>query len=122
MPGVTVDGMDVFAVFDAASEAIARARRDEGPSLVECKTERYYGHFDGDAALYRTKAELEAAKKRDCILHFERTVLQEKWLSEAALRMIKIRSEETVREAVRFAEDSPWPKPEECLDDVYVSY
>src|SRR5712675_134109 len=67
MPGVTVDGLDVLAVYEAAGEAIARARRGEGPSLIECKTYRYYGHFEGDTITYRTKEELAAFMERDAI-------------------------------------------------------
>src|SRR5258706_9389436 len=67
MPGVTVDGLDVLAVHEAAGEAIARARRGEGPSLIECKTYRYYGHFEGDTVTYRTKEEVEAHRTRDAI-------------------------------------------------------
>src|SRR3984893_341705 len=67
MPGVTVDGLNVFAVYEAAGEAIARARRGEGPSLIECKTYRYHGHFEGDTITYRTKEELAAFMERDAI-------------------------------------------------------
>src|SRR5438874_3001450 len=67
MPGVTVDGLNVLAVYEAAGEAIARARRGEGPSLIECKTYRYYGHFEGDAITYRTKEELASFMARDPI-------------------------------------------------------
>lgn len=67
MPGVTVDGLNVLAVYEAAGEAIARARRGEGPSLIECKTYRYYGHFEGDTITYRTKEELAAFMERDAI-------------------------------------------------------
>src|SRR5947209_14796109 len=67
MPGVSVDGLDVLAVYEAAGEAIARARRGEGPSLIECKTYRYYGHFEGDAITYRTKEELASFMARDPI-------------------------------------------------------
>src|SRR5437899_4135245 len=67
MPGVTVDGLNVLAVYEAAGEAIARARRGEGPSLIECKTYRYYGHFEGDTITYRNKEEVEAHRTRDAI-------------------------------------------------------
>src|SRR5207253_9076862 len=67
MPGVSVDGLDVFAVYEAAGEDISRARRGEGPSLIECKTYRYYGHFEGDAITYRTKEELASYLERDPI-------------------------------------------------------
>src|SRR5215470_15640678 len=75
MPGVTVDGLDVFAVYEAASEAVARARRGEGPSLIECKTYRYHGHFEGDTQMYRTKTEMEAFRARDPLLTLRRSLL-----------------------------------------------
>src|SRR2546422_2339045 len=67
IPGIVVDGLDVFAVYEAAGEAVARARRGEGPTLIEAKTYRYYGHFEGDTILYRTKEELDAYRQRDPI-------------------------------------------------------
>src|SRR3981081_585235 len=76
MPGVTVDGLNVFAVYEAAGEAIARARRGEGPSLIECKTYRYYGHFEGDTVMYRTKDELEFYRGRDPILGLRRVLME----------------------------------------------
>src|SRR5438477_10441995 len=75
MPGVTVDGLNVFAVYEAAGEAIARGRRGEGPSLIECKTYRYYGHFEGDAILYRTKEEEESYRTRDPISAMRQTLV-----------------------------------------------
>jgi pyruvate dehydrogenase E1 component alpha subunit len=122
MSGITVDGSDVFTVGQAAGEAISNLRREGGPSLLECKTYRYYGHFVGDAGQYRTKSEVEEARKNDCILRFEAKVLKEGWLTEEILQEIRAQSLESVQESVRFAEDSPWPRPEERLDDLFVSY
>jgi pyruvate dehydrogenase E1 component alpha subunit len=122
IPGVTVDGCDVFAVFDAAGTAVARAREEKTPTLLECKTYRYYGHYVGDTASYRTKEELEEYKRKDCILHFEKRVLAEGWLDRAALDRIKEQSIKLVDEAVAFAESSPDPKPEDVLNDVYANY
>src|SRR5437899_7917388 len=76
MPGVTVDGLDVLAVYEAAGEAIARARRGEGPSLIECKTYRYHGHFEGDTMTYRTKDELAFYRGRDSILGLRRFIVE----------------------------------------------
>lgn len=120
--GATVDGTDVFAVAEAAGEAIARARSDKRPSLLECVTYRYHGHFVGDAGLYRTKAEIEAAKQHDCIQLFEEKVLQNRWLTEEVLRQIRAQSVKTVKDALGFAESSPLPQPEDCLDDLFVHY
>lgn len=120
--GITVDGMDVFAVYEAAGEVVARARRDRSPSLVECKTYRYYGHFVGDASTYRSKEEVEEYRQRDCIVAFERKVLQEGWLDQTMLGAIKKQSLNAVDDAVAFAEASPLPEPDECCEDVYVNY
>ena len=73
MPGVVVDGHDFFAVFEAAGEAIARARAGGGPTLLECKVNRYYGHFEGDQQTYRGANEVEeTAPRRDCLTQFRR--------------------------------------------------
>ena len=122
LPGVTVDGSDVFEVLDAAGEAIDRARKDNTPTLLECKTYRYYGHFVGDAGLYRTKEEVEEQRRKDCILRFENRVLDEGWLERGVLGQLKQESVNLISEAIAFAENSPFPKPEDCADDVYVSY
>ena len=122
MPGVTVDGTNVFHVMEAAGEAISRARKEHRPSLLEFITYRYHGHFVGDAGGYRTKQEVEAHKQQDCIVHFERKCLEEGWLSESDMQAIKKRSQETVSEAVQFAESSPLPEPDACREDVYIRY
>ena len=122
MPGVLVDGTDLFAVYEAAGEAIARARRGEGPSLVETKAFRYYGHFQGDAITYRTEADLASYRARDPIEQFRKRVLERGLVSEAELAEIDAGATQTVDEAVHYAEQSPYPAVEECLTDVYVSY
>lgn len=122
MPGVVVDGQDVFAVFEAAGEAFRRARAGEGPTLLECQTYRYYGHFEGDSIKYRTREEEARFKERDCIDRFRDAVLSQDLLSEADLVAIDQRAQEVIVDAVKFAEESPLPEPEECLDDVYASY
>jgi pyruvate dehydrogenase E1 component alpha subunit len=122
MPGVVVDGQDVFAVFEAAGEALRRARSGQGPTLLECQTYRYYGHFEGDALKYRTREEEAHYKSRDCLNRFRETVLSQNILSEADLDAIDAGAQKAIAEAVQFAEESPSPKVEECLEDVYVSY
>jgi pyruvate dehydrogenase E1 component alpha subunit len=122
MPGVVVDGQDVFAVFEAAGEAVRRARAGEGPTLLECQTYRYFGHFEGDELRYRTREEEARFKERDCIMRFREAVLSQNLLSEADLVAIDQRAQEVIVDAVKFAEESPLPEPEECLDDVYASY
>jgi len=122
MPGVTVDGQDVFAVWEAASAAVRRARRGEGPSLIECKTYRYYGHHQGDNPLrYRTQEEEEVARKRDCIKHFRDQVIHEGLLKTAELDAIAESNHALLDEAVAFAESSPLPDPAELYTNVFVS-
>ncbi len=122
MPGVTVDGLDVLAVYEAAGEAIARARRGEGPSLIECKTYRYYGHFEGDTTTYRTKEELASYRERDPILKL-RHMLEERGIATAAsLDTIDQRVKERIDDAWCYAESAPYPVPEEALTDVYTNY
>ena len=121
-PGITVDGDDVFAVLEAAGEAIARARKDRVPTLLECKTYRYYGHFVGDAGSYRTQKEVEEHRKNDCILRFEKRVIEEEWLDKSTIEKIKQESIHLVEDAVSFAEKSAFPALQECSEDVYVSY
>lgn len=122
MPGVVVDGMDVFAVYEATCEAAARARAGQGPTLIEAKTYRFYGHFEGDAIKYRTKEEEANFRARDPIPVFRQRVLAEKLVSLTELKEIGEKVEVNITDAVTFAEASPYPKPEECLADVYVSY
>lgn len=123
IPGVRVDGKDIVAVYQAAKEALERARNGEGPSLIECVTYRNYGHFEGDAQTY--KAEAEKAKQlneKDAIVQFKKFVLEQNLLSEADINSLEQKVEQEIEEAVKFGEDSPYPDPTELLKDVYVSY
>ena len=122
MPGVTVDGLDVFAVYEAAGEAIARARRGEGPSLIECKTYRYFGHFEGDAVLYRTKEEEESYHARDPITAMRRTLVDRGIAEGAELDDIDKKIHDSIELAWEFGEAAPYPIPEDALTDVYVKY
>jgi pyruvate dehydrogenase E1 component alpha subunit len=122
MPGFAVDGTDLFAVVEAAEEAIARARRGEGPTLIEAKAFRYYGHFQGDNLSYFTEEERARNRERDPIQGFRKRVLDRGLLSEAELAGVEARAEETVAEAVRLAREAPYPTAEALLTDVYVSY
>jgi pyruvate dehydrogenase E1 component alpha subunit len=122
MPGVTVDGQDVMAVWSAAVEAVGRARSGAGPSLIECKTYRYYGHHQGDdTRRYRTKEEEDAARGRDCIRRFRQQVLRDGSLSSEELDAIDKKNKEKIDLAVIFAEQSPLPNPAELYTDVLVA-
>jgi TPP-dependent pyruvate/acetoin dehydrogenase alpha subunit len=123
MPGVQVDGMDVFAVYDAAGEAVKRARAGEGPSFLELKTYRYHGHFHADVPeKYRTKEEEAEWKARDAIKSFEKRVTEQRLMSEADLKGIRDAIEKEISEAVDFGLSSPMPPLEELYADVYVDY
>ena len=121
MPGVTVDGQDVFAVWEAAVAAAGRARKGEGPSLIECMTYRYYGHHQGDDPLrYRTREEEQAARARDCIQRFRKQMVDQGALRTEEMDTIDARNCKKIDEAVAFAEASPLPQPADLFTDVYV--
>ena len=122
-PGVAVDGNDVLAVWQAAGEAVRRARRGGGPTLLECKTYRFCGHHEGDpiCGVYRTEEELTAWKKRCPIAHFRRLLLEQvPGITAEELDAIDRHMEQEVQEAVRFGESSPWPDPATIHDHLYA--
>jgi len=121
MPGVSVDGNDVLAVRQSASDAVARARRGEGPTLLENKTYRLRGHFEGDPQKYRDQAEVaEWKEKNDPLVRFATILRKKKVLTSELQREIDVEVEKELKEAVLFAEESEWPRPEEALDDLWV--
>jgi acetoin:2,6-dichlorophenolindophenol oxidoreductase subunit alpha len=120
MPGETVDGMDVLAVNRAASRLIARARAGEGPSFLECRTYRFVGHFTAEKALgirYRTDAEIEQWRQKDPLVTFP-AVLRERGIDPAP---IDEEVEAQLDEAIAFARESAFPRPEEALDGMYAT-
>ena len=121
MPGVVVDGMDVMAVYEAAGEAIERARKGDGPTLVECKTYRYYDHVGirGMGMNYRTDEELEAWKKRDAIESFENRLMQLGLMSKKQIKAVHDNVLKDIEEAITFANESPYPDASDLLDNVY---
>jgi acetoin:2,6-dichlorophenolindophenol oxidoreductase subunit alpha len=122
MPGMIVDGMDVIAVYEAAGEAIARARRGDGPSFLECKTYRFYNHH-GIANLglkYRTDDEVNEAKKRDPIFTFEDRVVKAKLLTKKKLEATWTEQRQAIAESIEFADASPLPEPSQMMADVYT--
>ena len=122
IPGVTVDGMDVIAVHEAAGKAVARARAGEGPTLLECKTYRYYGHFEGDGQSYKTKEEVQRYRDRDPLRVFRGQAEKAGWISSAEMDAIDAKAAAEIQEAVAYAESSPQPRLEDTFTDVYVSY
>ena len=123
MPGVSVDGLDLFDVYEKAGSAIALARAGEGPTLLECKTYRFYGHHEGDAQGYRTQEEIEEYRKNHCVIkNFRTHTIHESLLTNDELDAIDKKVADTIEAAVKYAADSPWPKLDEVTDDVYVNY
>ena len=123
MPGVVVDGMDVFEVYEAAGEAIARARAGEGPTFLELKTYRYHGHFHADdPKKYRKPDEEENYHERDALKNFEKRVTGQKLMSAKKLKSIRDSIEQEMLDAVEFALESPMPDVDALYSDVYVNY
>ncbi len=120
IPGIVVDGMDVMAVYEAAGEAVARARRGEGPTLIEAKTYRFRGHFEGDSGTYRPKEEIEEWLKRDPLKSFKEKLLEMKLLTEKKADEIDQEMLAEIDQAVKFAQESPFPEPEETLENVFA--
>jgi TPP-dependent pyruvate/acetoin dehydrogenase alpha subunit len=118
-PGITVDGNDVVAVYRVCYEARERARQGYGPTLVECKTYRWYGHSEIDPAKYRRPEEVEYWKARDPIPHMERYLRDRGLWDDVWKQQITAEINQEIDEAVQFAENSPYPEPEEALDHVY---
>ncbi len=119
MPGVTVDGNDVIAVYRATTEAVRRAREGGGPTLVDAVTCRLHGHYEGDPQAYRTAQELERARSDDPISRFERQLFADGILDDDRKRRILDEIDREVEAAVRFAESSDVPDPSEASDFVY---
>src|ERR687896_1131148 len=117
--GVSINGNDVLAVYQATQGALARARKGEGPTLIECKTYRWHGHSEHDKAFYRTKEELAMWKSRDPIPTFTTYLQGLHELTDEKIQEIEARVAATIDDAVRFAEDSPDPAPEEAVTDLY---
>ena len=122
IPGIVVDGLDLFAVYEAAGEAIARARRGEGPTLIEAKTYRFYGHFQGDTITYRTDEEVLRYRERDPIAGLKKYIKDHKVATEEELDAIDARVVADLDRAWLDAQAAPWPEPAEALTDVYVRY
>jgi len=122
MPGVEVDGQDVVAVKQATDAAVARAREGDGPSLLEIRTFRYVGHSMSDAAsgTYRSKEELDASRQRDPIVLLETRMRELGMLDDAGVQQIEAAVAAEIADAVKFAEESPEPEPEQLWADVYA--
>jgi pyruvate dehydrogenase E1 component alpha subunit len=120
MPSFQVDGMSCETVHEAIASAAERARKGEGPTLLEMKTYRYRGHSMSDPAKYRTKEEVEEYKRLDPIEQVITTMKENGWLDDKGIEAMEKKVEDLVNECVKFAEESPFPDPEELYKDVYA--
>jgi pyruvate dehydrogenase E1 component alpha subunit len=120
MPSDKIDGMTPELVHEGVARAVKRARDGEGPTLLEMKTYRYKGHSVSDPQKYRSKDEVEEYKNQDPITKVAKTILDNKYASEADLKAIDDKINAIVEASVKFAEESPWPDDSEVLKDVYI--
>lgn len=120
IPCGPVEGMDPVAVYEGVSKAVDRARKGEGPSLLEINTYRYKGHSMSDAQHYRTKDEVAEYQKIDPITTCKEVILSKGYATENELASIDQRVKDRVNECVQFAEESPFPKAEELYQNVYT--
>jgi pyruvate dehydrogenase E1 component alpha subunit len=120
MPGVRVDGMDVLEVYGAVTAAAARARENEGPSLIEAVTYRFRGHSMSDPAEYRSRREERIWQERDPIKNMRRRMLHDGRANDAKLDAIEQEVAAVIEDAVKFAEESPEPSIDEIGKHVYV--
>jgi len=123
LPGITVDGTDFFAVYEAAGEIIRRAREGGGPALLECKMVRFHGHFEGDAQTYRGAGELDDIRaNHDCLKKFAAQVIPAGVISVAEMQAIDKAVLALIEGAVAQAKAAPLPTEADLTTDVYVSY
>ncbi len=119
MPGVVVDGNDVFEVDKAFKKAMARAKKGDGPTLIECKTYRWFGHWTGDPEVYRSRKDVEEWKAKCPIQRLEKYMLDEKIMDEAGIKKSHRDVADLIDQAEEFAMNSPEPDPAKVMDNVY---
>jgi len=119
IPGLTVDGNDLMAVYEAVSETAKHIRAGKGPALIEIKATRWKGHFEGDPQHYRTPEEMAEMKKKDGIPRFEKELLDQGIATEADFESARKRAQEALREAIEFEQKSDYPPLEEIYTDLY---
>ena len=118
MPGVRVDGMDVLEVYKATQEAVERAKKGEGPTLIECDTYRKYGHFEGDEQKVKSPDDRNADK--NATVEFRKQAIEEGWLTEEEADDIEKTAEQAVEDAVKFADESELPDEDSLYKDVFA--
>ncbi len=122
IPGISIDGQNIVEVYEAAGEAIERAREGGGPTLIEARTYRFYGHSLGDREEYRTRDEVEEWRAhRDPIKLFRAYLAERQWLGDKEDEAVHEQAKSEIASAVRFAEESPFPTPDAALTDVVES-
>ncbi|NOX96948.1 MAG: pyruvate dehydrogenase (acetyl-transferring) E1 component subunit alpha [Nitrospirae bacterium] len=121
MPGEIVDGMNVLEVKEVVAKAVRRARKGDGPSLIECKTYRYYGHSRSDPRVYRTREEEAEWKKKDPVESFKKKLLEEDVVTEEEIDNLEESIQQEVNEATEYALSSPWPSVDELTCDVFFT-
>jgi pyruvate dehydrogenase E1 component alpha subunit len=124
MRSAVADGMDVLSVYQAVSEAVERARKGQGPTLVECKTYRFRGHHEGDpkkGEIYRTKQEMDEWEKRDPIIRLADKMIKDRKATQAELDAINQETTKEIEDAVAFAKESPSPNPDDVTSYLFVS-
>jgi TPP-dependent pyruvate/acetoin dehydrogenase alpha subunit len=120
MPGVSVDGNDVLAVYSASAEAVERARSGQGPTLIEACTYRHYGHYVGENASYRPKEEVAMWLERDPIKHFSKLLVREHIMTDEEIVAMEADVKMQIMEAEKFADQSPFPDADEVLKHVFA--
>lgn len=122
MPGISLNGNDIIEVYTKTKEAVERARAGKGPTLLDCITYRFFGHFTGDPGrgiTYRSKEEMDQWLNRCPIKQFKERLFQEKIMTEEAGKAIEANAKVSIEKAVQFAKESPFPSPEEAVQDVF---
>ena len=120
IPGVSIDGNDVLKVYETVGAAVARARQGKGPTLIECKTYRWHGHFEGDQQGYKAKEEVQSWMQKDPIPRFRTYLTSNKVIDDAGADAIDREITQEIENAVKFALESPFPAPEETEEDVFA--
>jgi len=119
IPGISVDGNDVIAVHEAAVEAVKRARKGQGPTLIECKTYRQRGHFEGDAGKYKPTEEQEMWMKKDPMPRIEKHMIDSEIVTASELKALQDSVVKEIAEAIEFANASAYPELSSAVKDIY---
>lgn len=120
IPGVSVDGNDAVAVYEAVEKAVARARKGEGPTLMECLTYRWRGHMEGDPQFYKPKEEVDEWLEKDPLPRYRKYLADTGVMTTEEIKGVEQEMVEEMEKALKFAKDSPFPAPEETLEDVFA--